>query len=143
MLMSGIEYAATSSSDCQMADNIGIRPRARLDVVELAAYASVTNMILNLDEVIAIIRNEDHPKEVLRARFGLSESQAEAVLNLRLRQLARLEEGRLQTEQAELGRERTQLEETLGSRRRIRARRARGRGRARIVSSRAPRARSA
>jgi topoisomerase-4 subunit A len=75
---------------------------------------------LNLDEVIVIIRSEDNPREVLSARFGLSESQAEAVLNLRLRQLARLEEGRLQAEQAALGQERGQLEETLGSRRRIR-----------------------
>ena len=75
---------------------------------------------LNLDEVIAIIRNEDDPKAVMSARFGLSESQAEAVLNLRLRQLARLEETRLRAEQAELGQERRQLEETLSSRRRIR-----------------------
>ena len=76
---------------------------------------------LNLDEVIAIIRNEDNPKAALMTRFGLSESQAEAVLNLRLRQLARLEEFRIRAEQDELGRERGELERTLGSARRLRA----------------------
>ena len=47
---------------------------------------------LNIDEVIEIIRTEDEPKQVLMARFNLSDEQAEAILNLRLRHLAKLEE---------------------------------------------------
>ena len=53
---------------------------------------------LNIDEVIEIIRTEDEPKQVLMARFNLSDEQAEAILNLRLRHLAKLEEHQLQAE---------------------------------------------
>ena len=70
---------------------------------------------LNIDEVIAIIREEDKPKPVLMQRFDLSDRQAEAILELKLRHLARLEEGRLRGEQAELAAERDRLEGLLGS----------------------------
>ncbi len=83
---------------------------ARLHILDglLIAY-------LNIDEVIAIIRNEDHPKPVLMARFGLSDLQAEAILELKLRHLAKLEEMKIRGEQDELEKERAALEKTLGS----------------------------
>ncbi len=74
---------------------------------------------LNIDEVIAIIRAEDEPKPVLMRRFGLSDAQAEAILELKLRHLARLEEMKIRSEQDELARERKGLEQTLGSARRL------------------------
>ena len=70
---------------------------------------------LNIDEVIAIIRAEDEPKPVLMKRFKLSDAQAEAILNLRLRNLAKLEEIRIRGEQEELSAERDVLEKTLKS----------------------------
>jgi len=70
---------------------------------------------LNIDEVIAIIREEDEPKPVLMKRFKLSDSQAEAILNLRLRNLAKLEEFKIKGEQEELQEERDLLEKTLKS----------------------------
>ena len=76
---------------------------------------------LNIDEVIEIIRSEDKPKPVLMQRFRLSDTQAEAVLELRLRHLARLEEVRIRGEQSELAEERADLEQTLGSSRRMTA----------------------
>lgn len=77
---------------------------ARLHLLEglLVAY-------LNLDEVIRIVREEDDPKAALIASFGLSERQAEAILELRLRHLARLEEMKLRGEQDELQQEREAL----------------------------------
>ena len=83
---------------------------ARLHILEglLIAY-------LNIDEVIAIIRNEDNPKPVLMAQFGLSDLQAEAILELKLRHLAKLEEMKIRGEQDELEKERAALERTLGS----------------------------
>ncbi|CUA84396.1 DNA topoisomerase IV subunit A [Pseudidiomarina woesei] len=87
---------------------------ARLHILEglLIAY-------LNIDEVIAIIRHEDHPKPVLMERFGLTDTQAEAILELKLRHLAKLEEFKLKGEQEELEKERQQLELLLGSDRRM------------------------
>ncbi len=87
----------------------------RLHVLEglLVAY-------LNIDEVIRIIREEEDPKAELMARFALSDTQAEAILELKLRHLARLEEMKLRAEQAELEKERADLERTLGSERRLR-----------------------
>lgn len=76
---------------------------------------------LNIDEVIEIIRSEDEPKAVLMARFNLSEQQAEAILNLRLRHLAKLEEHQLQAEKSELEKERDELQLILGSERRLNA----------------------
>ncbi|QIW16250.1 DNA topoisomerase IV subunit A [Pasteurellaceae bacterium RH1A] len=74
---------------------------------------------LNIDEVIEIVRNEDKPKEELMTRFKLSELQAEAILNLRLRQLAKLEEVELRAEEDKLQKEREELELILGSERRL------------------------
>jgi topoisomerase-4 subunit A len=83
---------------------------ARLHILDglLVAY-------LNLDEVIRIVRTEDDPKAVLMARFQLSELQAEAILETKLRHLARLEEMKIRGEQGELAKERDQLEKLLGS----------------------------
>ena len=74
---------------------------------------------LNIDEVIEIIRTEDEPKQVLMTRFNLSDEQAEAILNLRLRHLAKLEEHQLQAEKDKLEEERLNLELILGSERRL------------------------
>ncbi|SDL05542.1 DNA topoisomerase IV subunit A [Franzmannia pantelleriensis] len=82
----------------------------RLHILEglLAAY-------LNIDEVIRIIREEDAPKPALMEAFGLSERQAEAILELRLRHLAKLEEFKIRGEQDELLAERERLQELLGN----------------------------
>jgi topoisomerase IV subunit A len=74
---------------------------------------------LNIDEVIAIIRHEDDPRAELIQRFSLSDIQAEAILNLRLRQLAKLEEMRIRGEQDALSEERDALQKTLGSKQRL------------------------
>jgi topoisomerase-4 subunit A len=74
---------------------------------------------LNIDEVIHIIRSEDEPKPVLMSRFELSETQAEAILELKLRHLAKLEEVKIRGEQSELEKERDQLQAILGSERRM------------------------
>ncbi|MEP1469947.1 MAG: DNA topoisomerase IV subunit A [Halieaceae bacterium] len=70
---------------------------------------------LNIDEVIHIIRTEDKPKPALMKRFGISDIQAEAILELKLRNLAKLEEMKITGEQDELEEERAQLEKILGS----------------------------
>ncbi len=70
---------------------------------------------LNIDEVIHIIRTEDKPKQVLMSRFDLSDAQAEAILELKLRNLAKLEEMRIRGEQDELSIERDELQKVLGS----------------------------
>ncbi len=75
---------------------------------------------LNIDEVIAIIRSEDQPKPKLMKRFELSDEQAESVLNLRLRNLARLEEIKIRAEQEELAAEGKALAKMLGSKARLR-----------------------
>lgn len=74
---------------------------------------------LDLDEVIRIIRREDEPKPALMQRFNLSDIQAEAILETRLRKLAKLEEMKIQGELQELKQERTALEQLLGSRQRM------------------------
>jgi topoisomerase-4 subunit A len=74
---------------------------------------------LSIDEVIKIIRTEDKPKEVLMKHFELTDIQAEDILNIRLRQLARLEEIKIRDEQAALTDERDDLEKTLGSKARL------------------------
>jgi len=90
------------------------RVLARLHILDglLAAF-------LNIDEVIAIIRHEDEPKNELMLRYDLTDIQAEAILNLRLRQLAKLEEFKIRAEQDELSAERDALEKVLGSERRL------------------------
>lgn len=87
----------------------------RLHVLEgyLVAY-------LNIDEVIAIIRREEEPKPVLMARFDLTDRQAEAILELKLRHLSRLEEIQIRGEQDDLLQERQSLEELLGSETKLR-----------------------
>jgi topoisomerase IV subunit A len=72
-------------------------------------------VLLNIDEVIAIIRRSDEPKAALIARFELSERQAEDILELRLRQLARLEAIRIEQELKELREDKKKLDEILGS----------------------------
>ncbi len=81
----------------------------RLEILEgfLAVY-------LNLDEVIRIIRNEDEPKPVLMRSFGLTELQAESVLNMRLRSLRKLEELEIRKEHKALSGERKELRALLG-----------------------------
>lgn len=74
---------------------------------------------LNIDEVINIIRSEDEPKPVLMARFGLSETQTEAILELKLRHLAKLEEMKIRGEQDELAKERDKLQAILDSERKL------------------------
>lgn len=83
---------------------------ARLHILEGLLIA-----FLNIDEVIHIIRTEDEPKPVLMSRFGITEIQAEAILELKLRHLAKLEEMKIRGEQEELEKERKALEKTLAS----------------------------
>src|SRR4030095_6136233 len=84
--------------------------RARLHILDglLAIY-------LNLDEVIRIIRREDEPKPVLMKRFKLSDIQAEAILETKLRHLAKLEEMKIRGEQKELKEEEEQLDTIVRS----------------------------
>lgn len=93
------------------------RLQHRLDkvVARLHILDGLLVAFLNIDEVIAIIRYEEEPKSELMARFALSDIQAEAILELKLRHLAKLEEMRIRGEQAELEAERNALEKTLGS----------------------------
>ncbi len=74
---------------------------------------------LNIDEVIAIIREEEKPKPALMSRFELTEVQAESILELKLRHLAKLEEMRIRAEQSELETERKKLERILSSQARM------------------------
>jgi topoisomerase-4 subunit A len=87
---------------------------ARLHILDglLIAY-------LNLDEVIRIVRTEDQPKPVLMKRFTLSDTQAEWILDTKLRQLARLEEMKIRDEQSALAEERSEIDKTLKSKARL------------------------
>ncbi|MFO1073180.1 MAG: DNA topoisomerase IV subunit A [Geminicoccaceae bacterium] len=91
------------------------RSRHRLGKVmdRLEVLEGYLKAFLDLDEVIRIIREEDEPKAALMARFALSERQAEAILNLRLRNLRRLEEMELRGEHDRLTAERAELEALL------------------------------
>ncbi|HHX34052.1 MAG TPA: DNA topoisomerase IV subunit A [Gammaproteobacteria bacterium] len=93
------------------------RLQFRLDRVEkrLHLLEGLLIAFLNLDEVIEIIRSEEHPKAVLMERFGISEIQADYILDTRLRQLARLEEMKIRGEQDELAKEQAHLQGLLGS----------------------------
>ena len=97
------------------------RLQYRLDKVlsRLHILEGLMIAFLNIDEVIEIIRHEDDPKAELMTRFNLSDEQADAILNLRLRHLAKLEENQLKAEQDELEKERLNLEAILGSERRL------------------------
>jgi topoisomerase-4 subunit A len=87
---------------------------ARLHILDglLIAY-------LNLDEVIRIVRTEDHPKPVLIKRFKLTDEQAEAILETKLRHLARLEEMKIREEQKKLAEERDEIDKILKSKARL------------------------
>ncbi len=87
---------------------------ARLHILDgfLIAY-------LNIDEVIRIIRREENPRDVLMKKFKLSETQVDAILELRLRQLAKLEEVKIKSEQSHLVEERDELQAVLGSDRKL------------------------
>ncbi|UJF19101.1 DNA topoisomerase IV subunit A [Vibrio sp. SS-MA-C1-2] len=97
------------------------RLQYRLDKVSrrLHILDGLLAAFLNIDEVIDIIRSEDDPKAELMSRFELSETQAEAILEIKLRQLAKLEEVKIRAEQDELSKERDYLEKLLGSERRM------------------------
>ena len=103
------------------------RLQFRLDKVErrLHLLDGLLTAFLNLDEVIHIIRTEEHPKQALIDRFALSDIQADYILETRLRQLARLEEMKIRGEQDALLKEQKQLQTLLGSdaklRKRVRA----------------------
>src|SRR5207237_1679397 len=93
------------------------RARFRLGKIEARLHILDGLLIayLNLDEVIRIVRYEDEPKDKLIAAFELSEIQADAILNTRLRQLAKLEEMEIRREHAELAEERDGIQAMLAN----------------------------
>ena len=93
------------------------RSRHRMGVIDerLERLAGLLIAYLNLDEVIRIIRETDEPKPELMAAFSLSDLQAEAILNTRLRSLRKLEEMEIKREHDALTKERAELESLLGS----------------------------
>ncbi|MCD6430779.1 MAG: DNA topoisomerase IV subunit A [Deltaproteobacteria bacterium] len=104
-------------------DVVRRRLNFRLEKVlsRLHILAGLLIAFLNLDEVIEIIRNNDRPKPILIERFTLSEEQAEAILELKLRHLAKLEEIKIRGEEEELEKERQTLEEILNSSRKLKS----------------------
>src|SRR5262245_6233352 len=98
------------------------RLQHRLEKVtkRLHILAGLLIVYLNLDEVIRIIRREDEPKPVLMKRFKLSEEQTEAILETKLRHLAKLEEMKIREEQKELKEEQDELEALLKSKAKLR-----------------------
>ena len=96
------------------------RAEFRLDKIEKRLHLLDGYLVayLNIDEVIRIIRYEDHPKDELMKAFGLSDIQAEAILNLRLRALRKLEEMELRGEHTKLLKEREEIKKLIGSTRR-------------------------
>ena len=104
-------------------DTVVRRLQYRLDKVlaRLHILEGLLIAFLNIDEVIRIIRYEDEPKQQLMTQFSLSDRQAEAILELKLRHLAKLEEFKIKAEQDELAKERDALEQLLGSERRLKS----------------------
>ena len=102
-------------------DTVTRRLQFRLDKVlaRLHILEGLLIAFLNIDEVIEIIRTYDQPKPELMRRFSLSDKQAEAILELKLRHLAKLEEMKIRGEQDELAEERDKLQAILGSERRL------------------------
>ena len=98
-------------------DTVTRRLQYRLDKIEqrLHILAGLLIAYLHIDEVIRIIREEDDPKAELMTRYDLTESQANAILDIRLRQLARLEEIELKREQSDLELEKAQIEAYLNN----------------------------
>ena len=97
------------------------RLQSRLDKIldRLHILDGLLIAYLNIDEVIAIIRREEKPKPVLIKQFKISEIQAEAILELKLRHLAKLEEVKIKSEADELGKERKSIELLLSSETRL------------------------
>jgi topoisomerase-4 subunit A len=108
MLLEWIEFRQTT---------VQRRSQHRLDKVldRIHILEGRRLVLLNIDEVIAIIRQSDEPKAALIARFALSDRQAEDILEIRLRQLARLEAIKIEQELKSLREEQGRLEEILGS----------------------------
>ncbi len=108
MLVEWIEFRATT---------IERRSRHRLEKVleRIHILEGRQIVLLNIDEVIAIIRHSDEPKAALMARFKLSDRQAEDILEIRLRQLARLEAIKIEQELSELKQEQGKLEDIINS----------------------------
>ncbi len=102
-------------------DTVRRRLQHRLDNIleRLHVLDGLLIAFLNIDEVIRIIRSEDDPKPVLIQAFSISDRQAEAILNLKLRNLAKLEEMRIRAEQKELIEERDHIQQLLGSENRL------------------------
>ncbi|OON41957.1 DNA topoisomerase IV subunit A [Izhakiella australiensis] len=102
-------------------DTVRRRLNYRLDKVlrRLHILEGLLVAFLNIDEVIHIIRTEDEPKPELMSRFAISETQAEAILELKLRHLAKLEEMKIRGEQAELEKERDSIQAILASERKM------------------------
>jgi topoisomerase-4 subunit A len=102
-------------------DTVTRRLQYRLDKIlaRLHILEGLLIAFLNIDEVIHIIRTEDKPKPFLMERFTLTDTQAEAILELKLRHLAKLEEFKITGEQEELAKERDGLQLLLGSERRL------------------------
>ncbi len=98
-------------------DTVTRRLQYRLDKIEqrLHILAGLLIAYLHIDEVIRIIREEDDPKAELMTRYDLTEIQANAILDIRLRQLARLEEIELKREQSDLETEKAQIEAYLNN----------------------------
>ena len=125
LTMIGIDGRPTLKSLRQMLNEwiefrhqtIGKRSQYKLDKVldRIHILEGRALVLLNIDEVIAIIRESDEPKAALIARFNLSDRQADDILDIRLRQLARLESIKIEQELAELRTEQGKLEEILGS----------------------------
>jgi topoisomerase-4 subunit A len=103
-------------------DTVRRRLTFRLDKVNTRLHVLEGLLIayLNLDEVIRIIRTEGEPKPVLMQRFGLTEAQTEAILETKLRHLAKLEEMKIRGEEQSLSQERSELEKILKSRAKLR-----------------------
>src|SRR5262245_57506414 len=102
-------------------DTVRRRIEHRLQQIErrLEVLKGLLVAYLNLDEVIRIVREEEAPKEALMKRFKITELQATSILDLRLRQLARLEQIKIEQERDDLTGEKEDLERTLGSRSRM------------------------
>lgn len=103
-------------------DVVTRRLNYRLDKINqrLHILSGLLIAYLNIDEVIRIVREADKPRDELMSRYALTEIQANAILDLRLRQLAKLEEIKLTTERDELSQEKAELEKILGSKMRLR-----------------------
>lgn len=97
------------------------RLKHRLNVIteRLHILAGLIIVYLNLDEIIRIIRKQDEPKPALMKRFKLTEVQVDAILDTKLRHLARLEEMQIRREQDALSKEQDEIEKTLGSKPRL------------------------